>query len=156
MVYRKGQLNALTHDEILEIGDNAFKKVRVYELPDGYETDAEIVYAQDIKRYAKKLPMAQKEKVEYSVNGAVLEEVDRLVEYLVDKLKESNARETKDIRSEVVKVLEYQDALEEELNVSTKEKYKLSSSQGYTIFSDFTDEELEYFWNGKNYGDDRE
>lgn len=91
-----------------------------------------------------------KEKKELA-DKVLYEEVRVLAKHLMSRMVRANKEQEKDLRELIKIVIDYQEKLEEQVEENNKNKNKNESKplyQGYRIFRGWTDEEIEYFWNG--------
>ena len=94
-----------------------------------------------------------KEKKELA-DKVLYEEVRVLAKHLMSRMVRANKEQEKDLRELIKIVIDYQEKLEEQVEENNKNKNKNESKplyQGYSLFHGWTDEEIEYFWNGDNH-----
>ena len=95
-----------------------------------------------------------KEKKELA-DKVLYEEVRVLSKHLMGRMVRANEEQEKDLRELIKIVIDYQEKLEEQVEENNKNNTKNNSKneskplyQGYRIFHGWSDEEIEYFWNG--------
>lgn len=92
-----------------------------------------------------------KEKKELA-DKVLYDEVRILSKHLMRRMVRANKEQEKDLRELLKIVIDYQEKLEEQVeennNKNENESESKSFYNGYRLFHGWTDEEIEYFWNG--------
>lgn len=149
----KCQLTELTYDELLDIEQTAPRVVRLTKATkdvgiglEGCRTAKDVYdkaeeYLEDGKDYGIELRVI--------ANGMVLVEVERMARLLMEKILSLHGEDERKARKVMIAVLDYQTKLKRQIEVDTeKVNEKSRKGNGYLLFKNLTDEEIEYFWNG--------
>lgn len=88
-----------------------------------------------------------KEKKELA-DKVLYEEVRVLSKHLMSRMVRANKEQEKDLRELIKIVLDYQEKVESKIDDDKKKKINNNTKQGYLLFVDWSDEEIEHFWNG--------
>lgn len=152
------QLERLTHEERLSIEDYAFKVVELRNRPRKSWYDGECVTAYEGYLEAKYYRGENRDRAMYIVIETVLYEVVGLLESLTKRDDPTMGKVEKvKLGSEIKALDKYKNTLQRGLSnikdgkdpfsVGDNEPKRETRSQ-VSVFSNFSDEELEYFWNG--------
>ena len=76
------------------------------------------------------------------------EEVRKLSKHLMSRMVRAIKGQEKDLRELIKIVLDYQEKVESKIEDDKKKKINKNMKQGYLLFVDWSDEEIEHFWNG--------
>lgn len=157
MAKKEGYLTSLTREEINNIQYYAPSKVglsndkyqddnliNLHSIQDIYDEYGKVMKSEDTTSLEKRNWVLYKKKAD----NILLEEVELLSKKLIDAMLTSGKKETKEIRNRLKEVLNYQDELEDLVERNNREVITYGEGQGYLLFRDWTDEEIEHFWNG--------
>lgn len=151
-----GSLTGLTDKEIRKIEHYAPIKARLPEsqinssgmlncktVKDVYDVYGELE-GNNKKVWEEKKELADK---------VLYEEVRVLSKHLMSRMVRANKEQEKDLRDIIKIVIDYQEKLEEQVEEQVEENNNKKNESksfynGYRLFHGWTDEEIEYFWNG--------
>lgn len=146
-------LIGLTDKEIRKIGRYAPMKAR---LPESLINSSGMLNCRTVKdvydvyrELEGNNKKVWKEKKELA-DKILYEEVRVLAKHLMGRMVRANKEQEKDLRELVMIVIDYQEKLEERVEENKHKSEGESFYQGYRLFHGWTDEEIEYFWNGDN------
>lgn len=150
----KCQLTELTYEELLDIEQTAPRVVRLTKTPKDMGIGLEgCRTVKDVYDKAEEYLEEGKDcgiEIRVIANRLVLVELEQMARLLMEKILSLHGEDERKARKVMVAVLDYQTKLKRQIEVDTeKVNEKSRKGNGYLLFKNLTDEEIEYFWNGE-------